>query len=118
MLSVGLGRHMTLLEASHMHVSPNSTGCSSHSSVGLCCACPSHPHPSPSCCVVIGTVGEWLRYAASPLERRNFEELLTLLDEFSHDRGLSNRGAVGGEGVSVRLGSLLTAQITFHLAAT
>jgi hypothetical protein len=23
-----------------------------------------------------GTVGEWLRFAATPMERRNFEELL------------------------------------------
>lgn len=64
-------------------------------------------------------MGEWLRYAASPLERRNFEELMQMLEEFGYDRGLQTRGPGGpSDSVVVQLGSLLHARISFHVAQT
>ena len=66
--------------------------------------------------ITSGTVGEWLRYVASPLERRNFEELLETLEDFQFDRGLQQRdGAHACDGVLLRLGSMLHAKITFHI---
>ena len=68
---------------------------------------------------VTGSVGEWLKYAASPLERRNFEELIQMLEEFEYDRGLRQRDAGHtSDGVIVRLGSMLHAKITFHVSSS
>jgi hypothetical protein len=68
---------------------------------------------------VTGTVGEWLRYAAAPLERKNFEELLRLLEEFQYDRGLAEKEpAPPRDGVIVHLGPMLHAKLTFHVSST
>jgi hypothetical protein len=61
-------------------------------------------------------VGEWLRYAATPLERRNFEELLNMLEDFEYERGLQRRQpSQSHNGVIVSLGPLLHAKLTFHV---
>jgi len=68
--------------------------------------------------LVTGTVGEWLKYAASPLERKNFEEFLQLLEEFEYDRGLSHRrleDPVRQEGIVMKLGAMLSVKMSFHV---
>lgn len=63
-------------------------------------------------------MGEWLKYVASPLERRNFEEFVQLLEEYEYDRGLTHRRfeePLLQDGIVIKLGAMLAAKITFHV---
>lgn len=62
-------------------------------------------------------VGEWLKYTASPLERKHFEEFVQLLDEFEYNRGiqLQKKSSAMHDGVVINLGPMLHAKVTFHV---
>ena len=62
-----------------------------------------------------GTVGEWLERSASPMERRNFFELMFLLSTFEKRLGLQQPDRDSGlEGdVLIQLGSRLRCSLKF-----
>ena len=63
-----------------------------------------------------GSVGAWLENAASPIERRNFFELVFLLSTFEKRLGLqqNTRTAPNG-GVEIQLGSQLKCVMEFRV---
>ncbi len=65
-----------------------------------------------------GSVGEWLENTASPIERRNFFELLQLLSAFERKMGLQQARALARpheEGITLQLGSQLMVRLQFAL---
>jgi Ca2+-binding EF-hand superfamily protein len=63
-----------------------------------------------------GSVGEWLVHAATPLERRNFHELMTLLNKFERDHGLQQTdGQASGHHVVLPLGPDLKVAMRFFV---
>jgi len=69
-----------------------------------------------------GSLGEWLQYAATPMERRNFHNFVRTIEKFEQKYGLDSpsRGAHFGHleehSVVVRLGPTLNAQINFFVS--
>ena len=63
-----------------------------------------------------GSVGAWLENAASPIERRNFFELVFLLSTFEKRLGLqqNTRTAANG-GIEIQLGSQLKCIMEFRV---
>jgi hypothetical protein len=63
-----------------------------------------------------GSVGAWLENAASPVERRNFFELVFLLSTFEKRLGLqqNTRSSPNG-GIEIQLGSQLKCIMEFRV---
>jgi len=69
-----------------------------------------------------GSVGEWLEYQATPMERMNLEELLELIENYIIDKGLNNGtedcpagiGRPTQDGISLKIGPSLEVKLSFH----
>lgn len=63
-----------------------------------------------------GSVGQWLETSASPMERRNFFELMFLLSNFEKKLGIQQaKRATQGGGVTIQLGSKLKCTLEFNV---
>jgi Ca2+-binding EF-hand superfamily protein len=61
-----------------------------------------------------GSVGEWLMQKATPMERKNFHELMTLLNKFEQDHGLQQTdGTASGQHIVLPLGPDLKVAMRF-----
>ena len=69
-----------------------------------------------------GSVGEWLAYQATPMERMNLEELLEMIENYIVDKGLNNGtqdcpagiGRPTQDGISLKIGPSLEVKLSFH----
>jgi len=69
-----------------------------------------------------GSVGEWLEYQATPMERMNLEELLEIIENYIVDKGLNSGtdecpagvGRPTQDGISLKIGPSLEVKLSFH----
>ena len=64
-----------------------------------------------------GSVGEWLQNAATPQDRKNFKDFMTMLDAFERERGIDARRKMERQGnaIVVRLGPMLNVALKFYV---
>ncbi len=64
-----------------------------------------------------GSVGEWLQNVATPMDRKNFKDFMTVVRKFEEDKGIDVKRDQGGEGgaVTVRLGPMLNVALKFYV---
>ena len=72
---------------------------------------------SESWAVRSGSVGEWLHNVATPLDRKNFKDFMTMIETFEKDRGIDGRRGVEREGnaIVVRLGPMINVALKFYV---
>ena len=64
-----------------------------------------------------GSVGEWLQNACSPLDRRNFQEFMVMLETFEKERGMDCKRGEGRsqDAIVLRLGPMLSVACRFFV---
>ena len=63
-----------------------------------------------------GSVGDWLMKRATPMERKNFHELMTLLNKFEQQNGLRQSDSQGtGQHIVLPLGPDLKVAMRFFV---
>jgi len=64
-----------------------------------------------------GSVGEWLQNVATPQDRRNFKDFMSMLDEFEKARGMDSKRSLEmqGNAVVLKLGPMLSVAMKFFV---
>ncbi|GMH47245.1 hypothetical protein TL16_g00016 [Triparma laevis f. inornata] len=64
-----------------------------------------------------GSVGEWLQNVATPQDRRNFKDFMSMLEVFEKSRGIDARRSMEKQGnaITVRLGPMLNVALKFYV---
>ncbi|GMI24567.1 hypothetical protein TrCOL_g6086 [Triparma columacea] len=64
-----------------------------------------------------GSVGEWLQNVATPQDRRNFKDFMSMLDNFERARGMDSKRSLEmqGNAVVVKLGPMMSVAMKFFV---